>query len=83
MSPVCVSRCLAGFCPAAPQPDPQGDQVLCLPWRAADEDAADAGASPASIQSNHRYTKSLYGCPPPEASLGVLTMQMRGGFSGV
>lgn len=42
--PVPLHRNHSGLHPAALQDDLPGGQVLLLPWRAPDEDAADAGA---------------------------------------
>lgn len=38
----------------APKTVPEGDQILDVPWRAAHEDAADAGAASHHLQSGHR-----------------------------
>ena len=66
-----MSRRDAGLRPATPQPDPQGHQVLLLPWGAADEDAEDAGAAPHRVQPGHRWDGTSQGYPSPNPYLNL------------
>ena len=65
---ILFDRYRAGICTAALQDDLPRGEVFLISWRAADEDAADAGASLAGVQSHHRLDEEP---PVPPHHTGV------------